>query len=518
VNTIPDPDVRRGLAGLLATSGGWASAHVGYLLGPTPLIQELFYLVGLVVGIAAVGPWLYFCAAYTGRSLHHRTSVQRVAVLGFLAIVAVKLTNPVHGLYYSTSVVDDPFPHLLISHEPLHWAVMGLAYALASIGFFMLFELFLSVDSDVTSLVVLVCVTGLPVAFDVAGFASDFLLEITYSPLGVGLFAVGVMFVYLEPFQTVKLTANQDDPVIILSDDNAIRDYNRAAAELYPNLEGARGQPLETVLPAVGAHLNDSGSVLEVVVDEHTRYYRLTVTPFSADSTRLGSVTSLTDVTERESYRRELERQNERLEQFASVVSHDLRNPLNVASLRAETALDTHEDDENLTAIREALDRMEELIDDLLTLARQGEPIEETEPVSLSNIATQSWRMVDTGESKLVVDRDRTFLADPDRLQQLFENLFRNALDHGGSNLTVTVGRLDDDAGFFVADDGDGIPTDERENVFESGYTTEQDGTGFGLAIVSEIVDAHQWAITVTEGENGGARFEIRGVEAPAEN
>jgi signal transduction histidine kinase len=161
---------------------------------------------------------------------------------------------------------------------------------------------------------------------------------------------------------------------------------------------------------------------------------------------------------------------------------------------------------------------MEELIDDLLTLARQGEPIEETEPVSLSNIATQSWRMVDTGESELVVDRDRTFLADPDRLQQLFENLFRNALDHGGSNLTVTVGRLDDDAGFFVADDGDGIPTDERENVFESGYTTEQDGTGFGLAIVSEIVDAHQWAITVTEGENGGARFEIRGVEAPAEN
>jgi signal transduction histidine kinase len=517
VNRITDAGVRRGLAWLLLTSGGWATAHVGYLAGPTPLIQELFYIAGLIVGIAAVGPWLYFCAAYTGRSLHQRMSVQRTAVLVFLGIVSMKLTNPIHGGYYSTSIVSEPFPHLLVSHQPLHWVVMGLAYALALVGFFMLFELFLSVDSDVTALVVLVGVTGLPIAFNVAGFASESLLEITYSPLGVVIFAVGVMFVYLEPFQTVTLTANRKEPIIILSDGNTIRDFNRAALEPYPELEDAHGEKLSSVLPQVGSHLDESGAVLEVVVDEHTRYYRMTVTPFSADSSRLGSVASLTDITEQESYRRELERQNERLEQFASMVSHDLRNPLNVATLRAETALDKHEEDEDLAAVKEALDRMEVLIDDLLTLARQGQPIEETEPVSLSTIATQAWRMVDTTESELVVDGDRTFLVDSDRLQQLFENLFRNTIEHGGPNLTVQVGRLDDGS-FFVADDGVGIPEDERESVFESGFTTSEDGTGFGLCIVHEIVDAHGWNVSITESENGGARFEIRGVETPGDD
>jgi len=243
----------------------------------------------------------------------------------------------------------------------------------------------------------------------------------------------------------------------------------------------------------------------------------MTVTPFSADSSRLGSVASLTDITEQESYRRELERQNERLEQFASMVSHDLRNPLNVATLRAETALDKQEEDEDLAAVKEALDRMEVLIDDLLTLARQGQPIEETEPVSLSTIATQAWRMVDTTESELVVDGDRTFLVDSDRLQQLFENLFRNTIEHGGPDLTVQVGRLDDGS-FFVADDGVGIPEDERESVFESGFTTSEDGTGFGLSIVHEIADAHGWNVSITESENGGARFEIRGVETPGDD
>ncbi|WP_239640455.1 sensor histidine kinase [Halogeometricum pallidum] len=89
------------------------------------------------------------------------------------------------------------------------------------------------------------------------------------------------------------------------------------------------------------------------------------------------------------------------------------------------------------------------------------------------------------------------------------ENLFDNAVRHGGERVTVTVDRLSD--GFSVEDDGPGIPAEERDDVFEYGYSTADDGTGFGLNIVAEIADAHDWDVAVSEGD-GGARFEVTGV------
>jgi signal transduction histidine kinase len=62
-------------------------------------------------------------------------------------------------------------------------------------------------------------------------------------------------------------------------------------------------------------------------------------------------------------------------------------------------------------------------------------------------------------------------------------------------------------------DDGPGIPAEERDRVFENGYSTSDEGTGFGLSIVEGIVRAHDWEISVTESETGGARFEITGLD-----
>jgi signal transduction histidine kinase len=93
----------------------------------------------------------------------------------------------------------------------------------------------------------------------------------------------------------------------------------------------------------------------------------------------------------------------------------------------------------------------------------------------------------------------------------VFENLMRNALDHTEQPVAVTVGELED--GFYIADDGNGIPEDKRDDVFEAGYTTTDDGTGFGLSIVSDIIEAHGWEVHLTESAEGGARFEIMDVE-----
>jgi len=224
---------------------------------------------------------------------------------------------------------------------------------------------------------------------------------------------------------------------------------------------------------------------------------------------------TLTDVTERKEYEQRLERQNERLETFASVVSHDLRNPLTVAQGRLQLARSACECDcDEFEPIERAHERMRALIDDLLTLARQGEGVDDTEPVELSSLVRACWRTVDTADADLVVDTDLVVDADRSRLQQLLENLIRNSVEHGtggADTVTITVGDLD--GGFYVADDGPGIPASDRETVFEAGHTTREDGTGFGLSIVDGIVDAHGWSVAVTASDAGGARFEITGVE-----
>jgi len=272
----------------------------------------------------------------------------------------------------------------------------------------------------------------------------------------------------------------------------------------------------------------------------------------------------------------------ERLSEFASVVSHDLRNPLNVVQGRLSLALETG-DVGHLDAAVGAADRMEQLIEDLLTLARQGDAVGSVERIDVATAAEEAWASVDTVGATLELADTATVDADPDRLQELLENLFRNAVEHGSTgsrpgaddavehgrsrdgkavsrddensqgefsnhstspasqdsaeqetvpqrptydsisrrppedasmaDLTVTVGTMSTDSdavtGFYVADDGPGIPPESREKVFERGYTTAKGGTGFGLAIVEDIATAHGWSVRVTESESGGARFEF---------
>jgi signal transduction histidine kinase len=396
---------------------------------------------------------------------------------------------------------------------------MGVSYALAAIGYFMLLELFAKVSQDTRPLVVLVGLTGLPVLLDVVGYASPLLVDIGYEPLGVAVFAVGVLYGYTEQFQAIRLAGSREGPVVVVSDADRIREVNDAAIELFPELEKGEvvGEPLADVLPGLADAVDEDESIVTIERNGSRRYYRITESPFTGGgNAALGRLLTLTDITHRERYRRELERQNDRLNQFAEMVSHDLRNPLTVANGQLEVARERLGDDESLDEVATAHERIETIVENVLALARQGQPIDETEPVTLSGIATDCWGMVDTDGHHVEFERDATFDADADRLSSLFENLFRNAIEHGDGETTVTVGALADGDGFFVADDGPGIPEADRESVFESGFTTAAEGTGFGLAIVKEVVEAHGWTIDVTESESGGARFEVRGVTPAA--
>ncbi|WP_418285720.1 PAS domain-containing protein [Halorubrum sp. DTA46] len=263
---------------------------------------------------------------------------------------------------------------------------------------------------------------------------------------------------------------------------------------------------------AVDAEHPASVELLNYRKDGTEFWNRVSVAPIRDDDGRVtewvGFQEDITAFKEREAA---LERQNERLDSFAGIVSHDLRNPLNVAQGRVDLARDAGAATGHLDAAVDALDRIESIVQHTLTLAREGETVGDPEPVEIASVAADSWETVDTASASLDVETDRTALADPDRLQNLFENLARNAVEHAGEDATIAIGDLDD--GFYVADDGPGISESVRDTLFEPGQSGVDGNTGFGLAIVREIATAHGWTVEAVDAADGGARFEFRGVD-----
>jgi len=312
-----------------------------------------------------------------------------------------------------------------------------------------------------------------------------------------------------------SLVANSPDGIAHITAKGVLLSANPVMAEwLETTPEALAGERLTDVMDTEVARRRVAGvrQTIEEGVTVETedsidgRHFKNQFVPVESHRERATAQLVSRDVTERVERERELKRQNERLEEFASVVSHDLRNPLNVA-VSALELLDV-DDDDLVAKIDRSLNRMGDIIEDVLTLAREGRAVDEPETVAVDALAEQAWADVETDTATLSVATTVEIAADPTRARDLFTNLFRNAVEHNDGPVAVTVGELPD--GFYVADDGTGIA--ESEEVFEMGHSTADEGTGIGLAIVAQIADAHGWALDLRESEAGGARFDLTGV------
>ncbi|MFD1642327.1 sensor histidine kinase [Halohasta litorea] len=218
------------------------------------------------------------------------------------------------------------------------------------------------------------------------------------------------------------------------------------------------------------------------------------------------------EITNRKEHEAELLVKNEQLSEFTGTVAHDLRNPLNVADGTLELAA-TECDSEHLETARDAVTQMDTLIDELLALAKEGEEIDDRSVISFAELLREGQKNIVMPKATLEIEGRATLNCDPARVREALENLFRNALEHGGESITITAGILESDDGFYIEDDGPGIPDDDQEAVFDRGYTTTRQGSGYGLSIVKGIVEAHGWEINVKNGSSGGARFEVTEID-----
>jgi signal transduction histidine kinase len=334
------------------------------------------------------------------------------------------------------------------------------------------------------------------------------------------VFALGALYVALAAGRTFSVVASGG------AIPNAVIDFvlvgSPGLALLYAGDRLPRAEVPREVHPRIAAWCLGAAAVLLGVVGLLVLDSEVTISQPAWSATLAAAIGSfgglaigtnearaITRAHEAEEHEQELKRQNERLESFASMLAHEVRNPLNIAQIYLPQAADG--DAAATEEVETALGRIEEMIEILLVTARSDDASLARKEVALSAVAEDAWADLGVERATLVVETDRALRVDPVHLRHLLENLFRNAVEHAGSDVTVRVGSLQ--SGFYVADDGPGISVADREAVFEAGYTTEAGGIGLGLTFVAQLVETYGWDCRLVESESGGARFEFRNVE-----
>lgn len=510
--------------------------------------------VTLPIGVAFIlvpALWLVFVLEYTGyESILTRRNIALLFVVP-IAAVPFELTYPYHSFFFETVATTDTYYGVHFEFGPVFDLVFLYHVAAMTVATVLLVRMLVTRGSiyrrQAALLLVASFVPWVGGAAFVLGFVKGDLTPVGFAVTGIAvIYAVKYeSYVDIMPIARDTVVDRITSGVVVLDKDDRIIDINPKAREIFGRIdEAVIGNELADILPQsvleryreVSPIKKELSQEFEIETAAGDRYFQVLVAPLEdGRGELLGRTMVINDITQQrrreeelrdreqeledrkdelERQTHKLEHQNERLDDFASIVSHDLRNPLNVAMGNIQPVEEDLDGDagDRVKMVRESLDRMGTIIEDALELARSGKAITENEEVGIHDVARDAWENVETETADLEIDGRIVMEADRDRLLSAFENLFRNAVEHGGSGVTVRVGDIG--SGFYVEDDGEGIANDIRDEVLDRGFTTSDSGTGFGLAIVTDVVKAHGWTIDIDESDDGGARFIITPAES----
>jgi len=485
-------DAGTALAGFLFVTAAWAGVETVRFATPDPAAKLVLYPVGLVVGLLAVYAWLWFCVAYADVDVPGWARTAAAAV--FVAVSALKLTNWVHGLYFTARVAESGL--LVVELGLVHWAVTGAAYVAAGGGFLLLFRRFGAEGRDTRYLTALVLLLFVPVLPTLLSLAVPAVPAVFYEPLGAAAFALALLVAVEDEFTAVapparhQLPERLDVPVLVADEDDRVVDHNGAAGALFPALDD--GSPeLGALAPSLG--VGGDEAVVPVETGEGTRYFLRRHHPVEAAGRAVGRVVVLSDVTELEAARRELTRQNEQLDEFAEAVTHELRNPLNVVLgnvARARGGVTDADALASLDAAADAGERMCDIVDDLTTMTEYGKSVSSREPRPLADLVAAAWAELDADGATLDAAGTATVEVDHARYVEMCRRTFASCLDRGATRVEVTP----TDGGFRVEADAPSLDADTAARLFEYGHQAESDDR-LGLSLVDTLAAAQGWEV-----------------------
>jgi len=270
--------------------------------------------------------------------------------------------------------------------------------------------------------------------------------------------------------------------------------------------EKTRVEPVAEMRQAIEAEEPVSVELRNYRKDGEMFWNRVTIAPLYDEDGKLENFVG---------FQEDVTAHRELLEEFSSlgsVMAHDMQNPLQTIRGRLELAIESGET-EHVEAAMSSLERAEQLVDDVAGVLKSGTIVGEREKIDIGRVAISVWEALDRlGEDDAIeIEDSLTVRGDKEAVRRMLDNLLGNSMEHGETPVKVRVGRFED--GFYIEDNGSGIPEENRENVFEQGFSTKENGggTGIGMTSVRQIVLAHNWRIDISDAEElGGVRFEIR--------
>lgn len=514
-------DARRGLRWLLVIVGLWGALQAGVLVVGEESTATALYTLSLAVGFATVFAWLYFASAYAGHGYHRRPTYRWAGIAVYVVVVATKVTNPIHGRYFAAEFRTEPVRRLVVDQGVLYWGSFALAYALTAVGFYLLYRLYRESEQSSWTLVALFAATGLAVVPNLlARLVSVPLPELSYEPLGVAVFAVGIVYLVEDTFLAVERTATRSfvertaGGVLVLDPDGRLRDHNERAAELFPSI--AHGETrVEAISPAIAeAYREERPTLIDICEDEDaTRTYCVTGESLTVGSQDFGWALLVQDVTDIERQRERLEGHEERLGDMAGAIAHELRNAVAIADgYLAEAADQIEEGDEegpaeSVAVARRRVARIGDAVEDLHTLVRHARDDGEPTLVPFEEAVAGAERAAVVDLTVVTESAGRVF-ATPTRLKQVFKNAFAFAAFNDAT--TVTVSLTDD--GFAIADDGRYTAADGGSLLFEYESAEPSADAGMSLPNVRALARVEGWTVEPDLGYEDGMRYVVRGV------
>ncbi|MFC7229029.1 PAS domain-containing protein [Salinirubellus salinus] len=531
---------------VVGTSALVAATHVA--AAASRPVTEVATALELALPAAAAVGWLWFAARYTDHWLcDHRPA--KAVVAGFLLVaVVVPLTNPLHGLVYPAfELAATPFVHYEPVKGPLHYAITVASYVPFVVGTGLLVRLLY--DTRYLSRAILSLLFG---AAALAGAnALPYLVTVPidhnplYMPLGATLAGIGAAAALNYDLFTVTPVARRTvvtairDPILTVDKTGRVVDVNPAFVETFTDAEAGEAvvyEPVETVAPVVAGAVTEAvereraeEGVLEVTDERDDRRYTLSVSPVESGAHLLGHTLVFRDVTEAVRSRRELERQNEQLDEFARTAAHNLRNPLGAVSGFTDVLgshLEAVEEgraeydhtlvSESLAQVTRHAERMDGIVGDFLRVMRDSKTVTSFEPVDVVAAVESARSLLEDDPLRVTVDRPGVVYGDRLRVAILLRSVFQSSLDRVDEGEPVEVRVRVTDDGLELTDDAGSIPPGDCEMLLEHGQTSHYEVTGLGLVVARTLAQVHHWEVEA-EPHADGVRVRVTGAETAVE-
>lgn len=505
----------------------WSLSAAVKLIAPSSM-EFVLVALEIVYGLVFVVTFFVFAAEYTGRDVHRRTWFGLGVGTAIGALLVLLATNQSHLLLWaaieeSTAV----FPHLVHQGKgPAYWLVVGGSYCVAVVGMYFLLDLHLRSRYNTQSL--LLIVLGVLAAFS-ANLVSlvDFLAipGLDYTPFGLVLFGLATTIaIHQDLFAIVPIARDtaveySSEGMIICDTDRRVRDYNPTAGELFPSLASHHTEPVTDVIPAHVVRFSADEAhrgEIETTVEGETRYVAVRTAPITEGAHHLGWTVVLNDVTEQK-------RRERHLELVARVLRHNMSNEITIIQGQTEV-LRVHLEE----AQRDHLDTIVESGRRIVETSAKLRTIQDIVTDDQGPVPTNLGRHVETvvgrveqayPDADIAYDAPDVWVESTTGLASALENLLENAIEHNEAAApwaAVDVTVDPDAATVAVADDGPGIPPNERRILYQ-GETPLKHSSGVGLWLVYRYVERAGRDLAFERREGGGSRvsFVLDRADAP---